>query len=278
MYPDLLPIGSSFIVKSLYFFSALGLIVSMLFFSRQALKNRLRLQFVVDIFYKLLLSGIIWGRLIYVLINYQFYFFEFSFASVFKSLAFWADKSLSFWGFLFGVILSFISNANKRQEDPKKWGDTFALSFLLFMIFANFAAFLDGSNFGKPTDAFVGVTFLNNINVKYLTPIHPTQLYAMFYCVLIFMFLYAVQRKYRNQIDGLIFYLAGMLFSFCKFIEGFFRGDDVSLMLFNTFRLTEIIFLMLGFYFLKKVVDYQKRNHTKLLLPVERLIYKFINK
>jgi phosphatidylglycerol:prolipoprotein diacylglycerol transferase len=278
MYPILLQITPSFYVKSLYFFSLLGLIVSSWFFAKETIKNRLRLQFVVDIFYKMLLSGLIWGRLLYVALNYQFYFFEFKLGSIVKALAFWADKSLSFWGVVFGVVISFMANANKRQENPLKWGDSFALSFVLFMSFVNFGLFLDGANFGKPTDSFLGVTFLNNINVKYLTPVHPTQLYATFYCVIIFMLLWAIQRKYRHQIEGLILYLAGMMYSFCRFIESFFRGDDATFMLFEIIRIEQILFLAAFVYFAKCVVVYQNRHHSKVLLPFEVLIKKIINK
>lgn len=278
MYPILLQITPSFYVKSLYFFSFLGLLVASWFFAKETIKNRLRLQFVVDIFYKMLLSGLIWGRLVYVALNYQFYFFEFKFGSIVKALAFWADKSLSFWGVVFGVVLSFLTNANKRQENPKKWGDSFALAFLLFMSFVNFALFLDGANFGRPTDSFLGVTFLNNINVKYLTAIHPTQLYATFYCVIIFMLLTAVQKKYRHQIEGLIFYLAGLMYSFCRFVESFFRGDDATFMLFGIIRIEQVIFFVAALYFLKCVVNYQTKHHARVLLPFENMIKKLINK
>lgn len=278
MYPIILSLGNFFSIKSLYLVSLIGLMVSVWYFCRQSFKNRLRLQFVVDIFPSLALWGLIFGRLIYVLLNFQFYFLDFSFSSFYRVIAFWADQSFSFWGVILGLVFAFVRNANKRQENLVKWGDIFVMSFLLFMVFGNFAAFLDGINFGKPTDLFVGVTFINNINIKYFTPIHPTQLYAMFYSAVIFLYLYVAQRKYKNQIDGLVFYLGFMLFSFAKFIEGFFRGDDQVLTLFGSIRFTELMFLLLGVYMLGKVVEYQKRNHTKLLLPYEKLFSKLFNK
>ncbi len=278
MYPILLQITQSFFVKSYFFFGLVGLIIATYFFVKNALKNRLRLQFIVDIFYKMLLSGLIWGRIVYVALNYQFYFFDaINFSSVFKAIAFWADKSLSFWGLVFGVVLSFINNANKRQENPMKWGDTFMVSFMLFLSFVNFGAFLDGSNFGRPTDSFVGVQFLNNINVKYLTAIHPTQLYATFYCILIFMILWVLHKKYRHQYEGLVFYLGGFMYSFCRFVEGFFRGDDPAFLIFGALRIEMILFFAAFIYFGKKVYDYQMRHHTKILLPIEKLLRKFIN-
>ena len=278
MYPTLVQISSLFSIKSLYFFSVLGLLISAWYFSRQALKNRLRLQFVVDIFPWLVLSGLLVGRLSYVLLNFQFYFLDFSFGSFYRVIAFWADQSFSFWGVVIGVILAFVFHANKRQENISKWADVSLMSFLQFMVFANFAAFLEGINFGRPTDAFWGVTFINNMNIKYLTPIHPTQLYGAFYSFLIFMYLLFAQSKYKNQIDGLVFYLGLMLFSFCKFAEGFFRGDDTVLKLFGVIRLTEFVFLLIGILMLNKVIEYQKRNHTRLLLPFEKILNLFSNK
>jgi len=278
MFPILLQITPSFFVKSLYFFSFLGLFLSTIFFVKETTKNRLRVQFIVDILFKMIFSGLVWGRIFYVALNYQFYFFELSFGSLIKAVAFWADKSLSFWGIIFGVILCFVSNANKRQENPKKWGDSFMLAFLMLMIFINFGAFLDGTNFGSPTDSFLGVQFLNNINVKYLTPIHPTQLYAVFYCSLIFMFLWASQKKYRHQYEGLIFVLGGFLYSISRFLETFFRGDDPTMLIFGVLRLEMITFGIASVYFFKLLFDYQMKYHTKLLLPLEKLINKLINK
>lgn len=278
MYPILLQLTPSFFVKSSYFFMFLGLILATVFFVREATKNRLRVQFIVDILWRLVLGGIVGGRLFYVALNYQFYFFEFSISSIIKSLAFWADKSLSFWGVVFGVVLSFIHYANKRQENPQKWADSAMLSFLLFMVFVNFGAFLDGSNFGRPTESFVGVQFLNNINVKYLTPIHPTQLYAAFYCILIFMMLRIVQKNYRHQYEGLVFMLGVFMYSICRFVESFYRGDDSVLQIFGLFRIEMILFGLASVYFIKKLYVYQMKYHTKLLLPIERFILKIINK
>lgn len=278
MYPILLQITPSFFIRSLYFFIFLGLVVSTIFFVKEAIKNRLRVQFILDILLKLIISGIVFGRLLYVAFNYQFYFFEWSFSSVIKAIAFWADKSLSFWGVIFGVVLCFIHYANKRQENPNKWADSSMLAFMLFMVFVNFGAFLDGVNFGRPTESFVGVQFLNNINVKYLTPIHPTQLYAVFYCSLIFLILKVIQKKYRHQYEGLIFLLGGFMFSGARFVESFYRGDDPSLFVFGVLRLEMILFGLASAYFFWKLYLYQSKYHTRLLLPVEKFIAKIINK
>lgn len=274
MFPIIAQISDFIIIKTITVVSIIGLLLSSYIFIRLTAKNRLRLQFILDIFPKLVISGIIWGRAVHVITNYQFYFFDFSFSTVYKSIAFWGDKELAFWGVVLGIILSFIKHANKRQENISKWSDIFAISFLSFMSFVNLGAFFEGINYGKPTDSFLGINFLDNINIRYTTAIHPTQLYAVAYCSIIALVLYTIHKKYRHQIDGLIFYIGTFLFSIFKFIEGFFRGDDTTVILFQKVRVPELIFLIIGIISFKQIIAYQKRHQTKLLKPLEKLSKK----
>lgn len=277
MFPTILQISNFIIIKTITVVSLLGLLLSSYIFIRLTAKNRLRLQFILDIFPKLVLSGLIWGRALHVLTNYQFYLFDFSFSTIYRSLAFWVDKELSFWGIVIGVILSFIKQANKRQENISKWSDVFAISFISLMSFINLGAFFEGINYGKPTDSFLGVIFLDNINIRFTTAIHPTQIYATIYCIAITCLLYFIHKKYRHQIDGLIFFLGTFLFSAFRFLEGFFRGDDTTLILFNRVRVPELIFLVIAILSLQQIIRYQRKNQTKLLKPIENLSKKIFN-
>lgn len=266
MYQILFQIGSVSIMTN-HVLIALGLFISLWIFGRLAQKNRLRLQFILDIGLRLIAGAIIGGRLFAIISNYQFYFNKINFHTITRLFAIW-DKDLSFWGAIFGIGFILVKNCQVRDENPKKWGDIFMISLMTMLIFRNFGAFLDGANAGKPTESFLGMTF-NSSNVLYTVPIHPTQLYATIYSALILAILYLVFKKYKNQFEGLVFLLGATIYSFFRFLEGFFRGDDV-VTIFGSIRLPQLIFLLLFLYFSKKLYNYQVKNQVPFLKVYEK--------
>lgn len=253
-------------VFSLYIFVAVGLFTSLWVLGKLAQKNRLRLQFILDIGLRLMIGGLIGGRLIAVIENYQFYFNRFNAYTFLKLFAVW-DKDIAFWGVILGISVVLIKNCQIRNENIKKWADIGIISTMVMLVFRNFGAFLDGSNGGKPTESFLGMSF-NSSNVIYTVPIHPTQLYATLYTAIIACVLYIIFKKYKNQFEGLVFLVGATGFTFLRFLEGFLRGDDV-LRIFN-FRLPQIICLILFLIFSKKLYNYQVKNKVPFLSWYEK--------
>jgi prolipoprotein diacylglyceryltransferase len=261
-------------IYSLWIFACIALIVSVYIAIKLAQKSRLRLQFIADISTPVILGSIIFGRVFAIFENAQYYFYNFSVAKVWQMIAFWQDKEISFWGAILGAIFIFYRKAIQKQENLQKWGDIFMISGVTGLIIGNFGAYLDGTNFGKVTNMFWGVTFDNPI-VKYIAPVHPTQIYAMIYCAIIAAILYRIHRQYRNQFDGLILILGLALFSTAKFLEGFFRGDDVIMLW--VIRFPELCFLLLAIYSWHKLYLYQKQNNVPFLRKFDYYYGKMLN-
>jgi phosphatidylglycerol:prolipoprotein diacylglycerol transferase len=248
-------------ILSIYVFITLGLFISLWVLGKLAQKNRLRLQFILDIGIRLIIGALIGGRIIAIIENYQFYFNRFNTYSFLKLFAVW-DKDLAFWGVILGIGFVLVKNCQARNENIKKWADISIISLMVMLTFRNFGVFLDGSNGGKPTEFFTGMTF-NSSNVIYTVPIHPTQLYATIYTGLLAFLLYFLFKKYKNQFEGLIFLVGATLLSSLRFLEGFLRGDDV-LSLFRL-RVPQLLSLILAIYFSKKLYNYQVQNKVPFL-------------
>jgi len=92
-------------------------------------------------------------------------------------------------------------------------------------------------------------------------PIHPTQIYAFIYSVAIYTFLVIYNQTIKikeTERRGFIATIGILSFSFFKFIEEFFRGDDTWL--FFGIRLPQIFagitILVSGIFLIKKYTQF----------------------
>lgn len=261
-------------VYTLWIFVSIAMVIASYIFVKLANKARLRLQFINDIITPVLVYGIIVGRLFAIINDAQYYFYDFGLAKIYQIIAFWQDKQISFWGTIIGAIYIFIKKSYQKQENLQKWGDVFMISALVGLSIGNIGAFLDGINYGRTTNMFWGITF-NNPIVKYISAIHPTQIYASLYCLGLAGVLYYIHRKFWNQYDGLIFLLGITGFSLFRTLEGLFRGDDVTMIW--RFRLAELCFFFLFIYSLNKLYQFQKKNHVPFLKKFDYYYGKLLN-
>ncbi len=224
MFPVLFELGP-IIVFSLWLFVGLGFIAGVIIFTKLARIKRLNLNFVYKYSLSIFIFGIIGARLLYVLINYQFYFYEVNINSFLRIFYIWEDKGLSLLGALIGITLSLIYFSYKEKEQTLKWLDILTISVISGFTIGHLGAFLDGINYGRETNLPWGIIF-DNPSVKYAVPIHPTQLYAFLYSVIIAAVLFFLYQKNKFK-PGIILMIGLISYSAMMFLEGFIRGDDV---------------------------------------------------
>ncbi|MEK9132946.1 MAG: prolipoprotein diacylglyceryl transferase family protein, partial [Patescibacteria group bacterium] len=164
------------------------------------------------------------SRIVFIIFNTDLYFYQFEFKNFLNLFTIW-DKGLSFWGAIFGWILGMLYVARKWNESPMKLLDTMMPAILLGLVFGDIGALLDGINYGTPTTLPWGVTF-RSANVKYVTAIHPTQIYGFLYTLLLAGGLYCLYNHLRGRLPGFISELALLTFSLFRFLEEFVRGDE----------------------------------------------------
>lgn len=168
-------------------------------------------------------------------------------------LAIW-DKGFSFWGAVFAWVVGLWYLSNKKQENKEKFKmfDLMSPALLLGMALGNIGAFLDGINYGTPTNLPWGMVF-RSANVKYITQIHPTQLYAAIFVSLIAVLLLFTLKKLRGGLTGFVSEITISLLSLYKFFEEFIRGDE-TIKIFGI-RLPQVLALaglLIGIYFIRQ--------------------------
>ncbi|PIQ78778.1 hypothetical protein COV81_04270 [Candidatus Peregrinibacteria bacterium CG11_big_fil_rev_8_21_14_0_20_41_10] len=273
MYPVIFE-SSLLTVYSLWLFFTLGFVLGSFIFYQLINNSRLDISFITNNAFKFLIGALISSRIFAIIINYH-YFFRIDpekgfslFGTLWTIISVW-DKELSFWGAVVGFLFIFIREAQKELQNFAKWTDILTISLLSGLSIGNIGAYLDGVNYGRPTILFWGVTYQSSF-VKYAVPVHPTQLYACIYTALIAIFLYLLYKRYRNKYDGLIAYTGFFLFASFRFLEGFFRGDDVKML--GAIRLPETIFLIVAIVLGYLMRKYQKRYN----IPIFSLIPKYL--
>lgn len=279
MYPILFELGSV-IIYSLWFFVTVGFIVGSVVFTNLCKQNRVAISLFTDNALSIFLTGLVFGRLTYVLFHWSFFFFSYDVREVLGLLGIW-DKGISFWGTLIGVIFALYRKRKNTEEPLMSLLDQLTPAVLVGMLFGEFGAFLDGSLYGSPTTLSIGVTF-KSAYVKYISPIHPTQLYAMFYTALIFILTLHLLKKSRSAtVHGIVTELAVTLMSACIFIEEFFRGDDVfTLFGIRIGMYISAIIFGIGAYHLRKRIQNPEQNDPDGVLrcitsPLQALGAKF---
>jgi phosphatidylglycerol:prolipoprotein diacylglycerol transferase len=221
MYPVILSIGS-ITIFSLWIFISIGFFAALLIMNKLIQKSRLQLKFISNHSLAIFFAGLIVSRFFYIIKFYDIYFYEFSGESLVRVLYIW-DKGLSPWGGIIGIGLGLLYFAWKEKENIPKWFDVFSVSLLGAMIFTNIGAFLDGINYGRETSLPWGVTIESSM---YAVPIHPTQLYAATYCLLLTGLLFSIFNQKITKEPGTISIIALGGYSFFKVLEEFLRGDE----------------------------------------------------
>lgn len=226
MFPILLEFGP-ITIFALWFFIAIGFVVASFLFVHIAKRNRVRLAILTDRSFALFFFTLALSRLAFILSHTDIFFYQWNWKRFGALFAIW-DKGLSFWGAVVGLFLCIFYFFKKKNESPLKLFDLLIPAMLVGMFFGDIGAFLDGINYGTPTNLPWGMTF-RSANVKYISAIHPTQLYSAVYALGIGLGLLAVLRRMRAagiSMPGFIAELGLFAFSMLKFLEEFLRGDE----------------------------------------------------
>lgn len=250
-----------FSLYTFWIFFAIAVIVGTYSAIKLGEKNGLKIQFLSEISWKLMLWALLGSRLLGIAVNYDIYFYDFQFSNLIQVFYIW-DKGLSFWGGVLAFMIAFYYLCKKNEQDFFKWMDALVPAIVIAIAIGNIGAFFDGMNYGKETSLPWGVNF-ENPSVKYAVPIHPTQIYAFMYTSALAVFLFIIsQLKKIKEIEpaGFIALLGAGIFSLFRFLEEFMRGDDVILIF--DIRSTQIISLI-AFILAGIFLYFRYNKHTK---------------
>lgn len=260
MYPIIFE-SKYVLVESLWLFVSLGFLASALFLMYLAKTHHLKLSFILNYGFKLILFSLLFSRLFYLIQNYEVYFFELSLSQL-KYVFFIWDKGLSFWGAMLGFLIGLRRYCRLAEENIQEWLDVTMIAFFLGLTIGCIGLFLDGGSYGKESTLPWAINF-ENITVRYSVPIHPTQLYAALYNLLLLLVSWRVYVQQKFKSDGDLFLGGLAAFGLLKFLEEFLRGDETLTLL--GIRDSQYIAFFIGLISLFLLLDrYNKVNLDKI--------------
>ena len=229
-------------------FLAIGILCAVLisdFLSKKYYKQ----NFVIDFAPFILISGIIFARLYYCLINYGYYM-NFS-----QKVFLFREGGISIHGAILGGILAlFIAYRLKKKYDKKfnlsflALCDIFALGLPLGQAIGRWGNFFNSEAYGLPTNLpwklYIAPEFRTEqyLNYDYF---HPTFLYESILDLLIFVILIFFLKKHKEASGGKITALYLILYSIVRFMIEFLRTDSV--LNFGSLHIAHIVSLIMFF-------------------------------
>jgi phosphatidylglycerol:prolipoprotein diacylglycerol transferase len=216
----------------------IGFLLGITLASRQAKKEGLNPERILDMGVYLLLAAIVGSRLLYVLTTFQ----EFR-ANPLDVFAIWKG-GLVFYGGLLAAVPTGIWYVRKHDLPVWLTADIMAPSIALGHAFGRLGCFFAGCCYGAPCTGPLCITFDDPHSLAPLnTPLFPTQLMESGGEFLIFGLLIALRS--RKQFHGWLFGLYLILYAGLRFILEFFRGDAVRGVYFGVVSTSQIIAVLI---------------------------------
>lgn len=244
MHPILFEIGP----LTIYFYGvmlALAFVVGIWFATRQAKKERIPANTILDLSLVALITGIIGARILFVLLNLDYYS-----RHPFEMIIFWQGGLVYYGGIILGVLCAILF-LKIRRLNIWKVVDSCTPSLAIGQAIGRIGCFLNGCCFGKPVSW--GIKFppgsmvsyeqfsqglIKSAN-EYSLSVHPTQLYEGVNALIIFLILILVRKK--KKFNGQLFWLYLLLYAITRFGIEFLRGDDRGPVFFNLFSISQLI-------------------------------------
>lgn len=238
MFPDLFSIGP-LTIHTYGLFVAIGFAVAILVAIKVGKAQGMQPEQVMDMGFITILCAIVGSRLMYAIINFSYY--KNHPMDIFRI---W-QGGLIFSGGLITVFLAMGWYLKRHNLSFWKTGDLWAPSIAIGQSIGRIGCFMAGCCHGKPTEMKWGVVFTHPHSLAPLNiPLHPTQLYASFSGLIIFLVLMVLHAK--KQFEGQVILWFLILHSTARLLIERFRGDDRGLIPGSDMSTTQLVtFLIL---------------------------------
>jgi prolipoprotein diacylglyceryltransferase len=205
-----------FLVWSRIIFFLLGLHLTSTYIFRLAHQGNLSLKHFQDFAWYYLINFILCGRIAAIIVQSQLYARD-----PFRVFILW-DGNFSFIGGMFGIALVLYYVTKNHRTTFLQWLDVLLPATCIGVACDWLGRMLSCTSYGRPTDSIFSYT-CNSIDVRFVVPIVPVQLYyALFYFVLTFVLLAIHKYSRRAGAETIVGIVLACLFT--VYME-FFRGD-----------------------------------------------------
>jgi phosphatidylglycerol:prolipoprotein diacylglycerol transferase len=218
MHPELFKIGP-LTIHTYGVLVAAGFLLGLALAVRQARKEGIPPEKIVDLGFYILLSALIGSRLFYILINASHYI-----KNPIDIFKIW-EGGLVFYGGLLFTVPIVLWYVKKNALGIWSIADLFAPSLAIGHAIGRLGCFFSGCCYGKPAEGLPwSVTFTDPESLAIIgIPLHPTQLYESSGELIIFFILITLRR--HKSFNGQLFLTYIILYSVLRFIVEIYRGD-----------------------------------------------------
>lgn len=217
MHPILFTFGS-FSLYTYGLFLALGFMAAVWFSKRNARFYDTKPDDISDLFFVVLVCGILGARLLYVLINFA----DFR-SSPMDMVKIW-NGGLVFFGGLLGAVAGSAVLLKIKKLPFFNTADVISPGVALGHAFGRLGCLFAGCCYGRQCDLPFAVTFTHPDSLAPLhISVHPTQIYMAASNLFLFFILVWIQK--HKRFNGMVFLSYVMLYCVFRFIIEFFRGD-----------------------------------------------------
>lgn len=254
---------------------AFGFILAVLFGGRMAYKWKMDLNKMLDVLLYGTVAGIIGARLYYVIFEWNSY--KNDLLSIFRI---W-EGGLAIYGGIIGGILAAYFVCKKNGLNFLKLLDLFGMSVLIGQGIGRWGNFTNQEAFGINTELPWGMwseKISDYVNSNYATlvangiemnsskPVHPTFLYESVWCLLGFLILYIVCKRFR-KFDGQLILGYGVIYGLERTVVEGLRTDSLYIAHTNI-RVSQVLSLLIAVLCLTitivKFVQIHRRNLYKV--------------
>ena len=238
MHPVLVRFGS-LTIHTYGVLVAAGFLLGLALAVKQAKKEGIPQERIIDIGFYVLVAAIVGSRLFFVAVNAGHYLKHP--LDIFKI---W-EGGLVFYGGLILALPSALWYIRKHHLDGWRITDIFAPSIAIGHAVGRIGCFAAGCCHGRLCELPWAVTFHDPESLATTgIPLHPTQLYESAGEFLNFLILITL-RRYQS-FKGQLFWTYIFLYSVLRFVVEFFRGDEARGYLFGGISVSQGISVIMG--------------------------------
>lgn len=177
-----------------------------------------------DFYPVLIIFGIIFARLYYVILNFDYYILKPS------EIIALHHGGISIHGAILGGIIAGVIYFKKNKLSILKYADVITYGLVVGQVIGRWGNFFNSEAFGTPCNLpwklYIAPAYRPVEYCSY-SYFHPTFLYESLWCILVFLILLFGVRKIQNGRCGLVFYSYFMLYSIGRFLIEGIRTDSV---------------------------------------------------
>ena len=236
----------------------LGIVVALFIIFREAKKQKIDEEFLINLAFRTIILGVIGARLYYVIFNFPYYI-----NNPLEIIQIWNGGLAIHGGIITGLIVVYFS-CKKEKTDVLKMIDIIVVGVIIAQAIGRWGNFFNGEAYG-------GVTTLSHLKGMFLPDFiikgmyiageyrQPTFLYESILCVIGFIIMIIIRKKYKLHTGFLTgFYL--IWYGCTRFIIEIMRSDSLMLGPIKMAQIVSILFIVLGIYLIRNKKKHKTRK------------------